>query len=75
MKHIIWAIVILVIGAGAMLQSRYTLVVDSPVVAKVDSLTGDVWIVNAGVWRKVQNSIQEKGEARKTVSSQPTQAK
>lgn len=54
MKNIIWALVILIIAIGILLESRYTLIVDSPVVAKIDRMTGDVWIVNAGVWRKVQ---------------------
>lgn len=75
MKHIIWAIVILVIGIGAVLQSRYALVVNSPIVAKIDGLTGDVWIVNAGVWRKVQPPPEEKSEAGRAVSSETTQAK
>ena len=54
MKNAILAIAILIIGIILALEYRYTLVVDSPVVAKIDRLTGDVWIVNAGVWRKVQ---------------------
>lgn len=55
MKNILLlAIVILIIGIFGLLELRYALIVDSPVVAKLDKLTGDVWIVNAGVWRKVQ---------------------
>jgi len=63
MKHLICAIIILIVGAGYLLESRYALVVDSPVVAKLDKFTGDVWIVNSGIWRKIQppeNGSQEK---------------
>ncbi|MBI4974843.1 MAG: hypothetical protein HZC19_03460 [Candidatus Omnitrophica bacterium] len=62
MKNIIWPIVILIIGLGIILEARYTLVVDSPVVAKIDRLTGDAWIVNSGIWRKVEHPSREKGE-------------
>ena len=73
MKNWITAIVILIIGIGVISEFRYTLIVDSPVVAKLDRLTGDVWIVNSGVWRKVQNvapnevrgdAKRDKGESR-----------
>lgn len=63
MKNIVWAIVILIIGIGIVTESRYELVVHSPVVAKLDRVTGDVWIVNAGIWRKVEHPSQEKIEA------------
>jgi len=53
MKNMILVIVILIIGAGIVLEGRYTLVIDSPVVAKLDRLTGDVWIANSGLWRKI----------------------
>lgn len=72
MKGIIWAIVILLVAAGLILELRYALVVNSPIVAKIDRLTGDVWIANAGVWRKVQLPPQEKSGIAGTVSSQKT---
>ena len=55
MKNWIWAVVVVVIAAGVLLESRYTLIVNSPIVAKLDKATGDVWIVNSGMWRKVQH--------------------
>ena len=68
-KNLILAIVIFVIGAGLIIEQRYTVVVHSPVVAKLDRFTGDVWIVNSGIWRKVQpppeNGQQEKPAAAK----------
>lgn len=70
MKNIILAILILIVSVGIILECRYALVVDSPVVAKIDRLTGDVWIVNAGVWRKVQPPPQEKAGWGAGVSSQ-----
>jgi len=54
MKTLIWALVALVIGIGIIVEMRYDLVVNSPVVAKIDRLTGDTWIVNSGRWVKVQ---------------------
>ncbi len=71
MKNLILAIVILVIGAGIILEDRYKLVIDSPVVAKLDRLTGDVWIANAGVWRKIQPVMQKKNDVGSTETSQP----
>jgi len=66
MKNWIIAIVILVIGIGIALESRYAMIVDSPIVAKIDRLTGDVWIVNSGIWRKVQMPApEEKGQEPK----------
>ncbi|MFA5145973.1 MAG: hypothetical protein WC515_01125 [Candidatus Omnitrophota bacterium] len=62
MKNIIIAIVILVVSIAALLEFRYTVIVDSPVVVRVDRLTGDAWIVNSGVWRKVQLPSQGNGE-------------
>lgn len=75
MKNMILAIVILIAAIGFVAESRYTLIVDSPVVAKLDRFTGDVWIVNSGVWRKIQpppeNGSQEKAvietKAAKTI--------
>lgn len=55
MKTIIWAIVVLVIAVGLLLESRYKVIVHSPIVAKVDTFTGDVWIANSGQWIKVAN--------------------
>jgi hypothetical protein len=65
MRYLICAIIILIVGAGYILESRYALVVDSPVVAKLDKFTGDVWIVNSGVWRKIQ--LPENGSQEKAV--------
>lgn len=54
MKNLVLAVVILIVGIAAVAEFRYDLVIDSPVVARLDRLTGDTWIVNAGAWRKVQ---------------------
>ena len=48
MKTIIWALTLLIIAAAVILELRYSIVIDSPVVAKLDRLRGDVWIANAG---------------------------
>lgn len=64
MKNILWPIVILVIAVGIILGFRYELVVNSPIVAKIDRLTGDVWIANAGNWIKVQTPTALKPKAK-----------
>ena len=69
MKNLALVIVLAVIAIGAILEFRYQVIVDSPIVAKVDRLTGDVWIVNSGIWRKVQTPGAEKREDEKTLSS------
>jgi len=56
MKYLIIAIAILIIGAGLIIENRYDIKIHSPIVAKLDRLTGDVYIVNSGSWRKVQPS-------------------
>ncbi|MFH1752754.1 MAG: hypothetical protein ABH875_01085 [Candidatus Omnitrophota bacterium] len=43
---------------------RYALVVNSPIVAKIDRLTGDVWVANPGVWLKVNHVAKEKRPSR-----------
>lgn len=54
-KAVIWAIVVLIIAGGVLMENRYTVKIHSPIVAKIDNITGDVWIANSGVWMKVQN--------------------
>ena len=66
MKHWIWAIVILIIAVGLVAESRYTLIVNSPIVAKLDNLTGDVWIANSGAWRKVEHKSKDEQAVRDT---------
>lgn len=39
-----------------MLENRYKLIVDSPVVAKLDKITGEVWVANSGKWYKIENA-------------------
>lgn len=56
MKNIVWPVVILIIASGFGVLSRYELVVKPPVVAKIDCLTGDTWIVNSGYWVKVKDA-------------------
>ena len=76
MKTIIWAIVILIVVAGVALECRYAFIVDLPIVAKIDRFTGDVWIVNSGEWRKVQEFKPDAvTSAGKVVSAIPAKAK
>lgn len=56
MKYFIIAVVVLIIGAGIIIENRYDIKIHSPIVAKLDRFTGDVYIANAGSWRKVQPS-------------------
>ncbi len=56
----IWAIIFLVLGFIIILELRYDFFVSSPVVAKFDRLTGEAWIVNAGVWRKIKHTEEAK---------------
>jgi hypothetical protein len=59
MKNVIWAILVLILAAIFVVEFRYTLVINTPIVAKIDRLTGDVWIANSGKWLKVQHSAKE----------------
>jgi hypothetical protein len=67
MKHLIWAIAVVVIGAGILLEFRYAIIVHTPVVVRFDRLSGDAWIVNSGVWRKVQALPPEQEQEVKAV--------
>ncbi len=60
MKNSLWIAVVLVLAALLTFEFRYTLVVNSPIVAKIDRLTGDVWIANSGIWLKVNHVAKEK---------------
>ena len=78
MKNIIWPIVVIVLAAGWMFLSRYELMVKPPVVAKIDRLTGDTWIVNSGYWTKIQEMPKggldtEPAEASADTSDKKTQ--
>jgi hypothetical protein len=64
MKNLIWGLVALVIAGGIVLEFRYDVRIDSPVVAKLDRFTGDTWIANAGVWKKVQHTEEDIQGAR-----------
>lgn len=66
MKNVIWPIVILVIAVLFALLSRYELIVQPPVVVKMNQFTGDTWIVNSGYWVKVKET-PARGLASETV--------
>ena len=70
MKYLIIAIVILIIGAGIIIENRYDIKIHSPIVAKLDRLTGDVYIANSGYW----NKIQAPGQGYNQSVNQPAQA-
>ena len=59
MKNVTWAVIVLVLAAIFILEFRYTLVVNSPIVAKIDRITGDVWIANSGMWLKLKHPASE----------------
>jgi len=56
MKNLILSVLLITLAIVIFLELRYDIVVHSPVVAKLDRLTGDVWIANAGVWRKIEDA-------------------
>ena len=72
MKNLVIAVVIVVIGVGILLEGRYQLKIDSPVVAKLDKLTGDTWIANSGVWRKVKHEEPQGAPSRPHESTRVT---
>lgn len=53
MKYLIIAIAILLVGAGLVVENRYDIKIHSPIVAKLDRFTGEVYIVNSGAWMRV----------------------
>lgn len=55
-KNILWALVVLLAVIIMASGHRYVLQVNSPVVVKMDRLTGDTWIVNSGAWIKIKSS-------------------
>ncbi|MDD5496231.1 MAG: hypothetical protein PHP46_03920 [Candidatus Omnitrophica bacterium] len=73
MKTLIWAIVILIISVGILAETRYSIIVNPPIVSKLDRLTGDTWIANSGTWIKVKHagpeSVAAEGEKIKAESS------
>lgn len=73
MKNNLWILVVLILAALFVMEFRYTLVINSPIVAKIDRITGDVWIANSGMWIKVKhpaiNSV-----AKQAVSAAPKAA-
>lgn len=69
MKNIIWVIALFIIAGAVLLEFRYTVVVNSPIVVKLDRLSGDIWIVNSGYWRKVQTLKENGNTAADTTAS------
>ena len=59
MKNVIWPLVVLVLAALFILEFRYDIVINSPIAAKIDRITGDVWIANSGMWIKVKHPVKE----------------
>ena len=58
MKNLILVLSALLIAGGMFMVNRYSLVIHSPIVARIDNFTGKVWIVNSGVWYQVQDNVQ-----------------
>lgn len=75
MKNIAWVIVVIVLAVMLMLESRYSLVINSPIVAKIDRMTGDVWIANSGLWIKVKHSVSESVASQGSTEAGKTAAK
>jgi hypothetical protein len=59
MKNSTWAVIVLVLAALCVIEFRYALVVNSPIVAKIDRITGNVWVANSGMWVKVKHPADE----------------
>ena len=55
MKNMTWILTVVILAAILIIGFRYALVVNSPIVAKIDRITGDVWIANSGMWLKVNH--------------------
>ena len=58
MKTVLWiitVIAVLIIAVGLLIEGRYVLIVDAPVVAKIDRLTGHVYVANGGMWRMIES--------------------
>lgn len=73
MKNIIWVALVLILAALFVLEFRYELVINSPIVAKIDRITGDVWIANSGVWLKLQHTVKERGAAQNIAAQKPAE--
>lgn len=74
MKNTIWVVVVILLAFLSVLEFRYALVVNSPIVAKIDRITGDVWIANSGMWLKVQHIAKKEVAAPSAVTPKQTQS-
>ncbi len=74
MKNMPRVLVVVILATLFILGLRYALVVNSPIVAKIDRITGDVWIANSGMWLKVQHPAKDKAVTQ-GASSIPKPAK
>lgn len=68
MKQLIWGLIAIIIAGGIMLEFRYEVKINTPIVAKIDRFTGETWIANSGVWKKVQheNATPKETSAKST---------
>lgn len=60
MKEIIKLLMAVIIVVGIVAVLRFHVIINSPIVAKIDRLTGDVWIVNSGVWKKIAMPVESR---------------
>ena len=59
MKAVINLIIAVIIAASALLILRYEITVYSPIIVKLDRLTGKSWVANSGVWMEISHGAKK----------------
>ncbi len=55
-SFIIVALLVLIAAASILYVSRYQIIVNSPIIVKLNRLTGEAWVANNGVWMDIEHA-------------------
>ena len=58
-NHGILLIIALIVMAAILYWLRYEITVHSPIIVKLNRLTGQTWVANSGVWMDIKHGVEK----------------
>ena len=59
MKNGTFLFIAIIIIAALLFLFRYNITVNSPIIVKLDRLTGQTWVANSGVWMDIEHEKEK----------------
>ena len=59
MKPVLTLIIAAIFAASLLLLFRYDITVQSPIIVKLDRLSGKSWVANSGVWMEIVDEAKK----------------